>query len=78
MQNVYCRFDRFHDLSIISSEIAKDVCLFLKNSHDRLDSVARFKLLGEGMVSQLLPRLFLVVFESDVEEELERVCLFHF
>jgi hypothetical protein len=49
----------------------KDLCLLLKNGGDGIHGVACFKLLGEGMVNQSVPRLVFVVLESSVEKVLE-------
>ena len=71
IQDVNRVFHRFHELSIVSSEIAKDLCQFLKNGGDGIDRVARFKLLGERMIDQASFRLVLIVLESSVEEVFE-------
>jgi hypothetical protein len=49
VQDVNGRLERLHRLSILPSEFAKDVCLFLKNIGDGINRVARFELLGKGM-----------------------------
>jgi hypothetical protein len=59
--------ERFHKLSIVS-ELAKLLCLFLKNSGDGFNRIASFKLLGEGMLVQFGPRLDFVVLESSAED----------
>ena len=61
------RPERFHDLSTVSSEFVKNLCLFLKNSGDGINRIACFKLPGEGMIKQSCPGLVLVVHESSVE-----------
>ena len=71
-------FHRFHQFSVVSSEIANDLSLFLENGVDGIDGVARLELLGERMVDQAGSRLVLVVLESSVEEVLERGRLIHF
>ena len=71
-------FHRFHQFSVVSSEIAKDLSLFLKNGVDGIDGVAQLELLGERMINQASSRLVLVVLESSVEEVLERGRLIHF
>ena len=46
----------------------KAPCLFLKNVGNRVDRFACFKLLGDGMIGQGIPRFVFVVLESSVEE----------
>jgi hypothetical protein len=49
VQNVDGTLERFHKLPIVSSESAKNMCLFMKNGGDGFNRVAFFKLLGEGV-----------------------------
>jgi hypothetical protein len=51
VENVDSTLQRFHDLSIFSSEITKLPCLLLKNGAYRVDGVAFFEVLGKGMVT---------------------------
>ena len=71
VQDINRRLEGFHDLPIVSSEFAKNLCLFLENGDDRIDRVTFFKLFGEGMFYQLSLRLVFIVLKSCVEEVLE-------
>jgi hypothetical protein len=60
----------FLDFAVIS-KFGKGVSLLLENVHDRIDRMAVFELLSEGMADQFHPRLFLITLQGGVEEHLE-------
>ena len=68
VQDANRRLEGFHNRSIVSFKFTKDLSLFLKNGGDRINRIACFKLLGEGVISQADARLDLVVAESRFEE----------
>ena len=68
MEDMDRSVEGYHDFSVISSKLSQGTSLLLENLHDRVDGIAIFELLGERMVDQLHPCLFLVVLQGGVEE----------
>jgi hypothetical protein len=71
MEDMDRSVEGYHEFAVISSKLSQGTRLMLENLHDRVDRIAIFELLGERMVDQLHPCLFLVVLQGGVEEELK-------
>ena len=71
MEDMYRTFEGLHHLAVLGLGSTKGQYLLLKKGRDGLYGIACFELLGERMVDQLHPCLFLVVLQGGVEEELK-------
>ena len=71
MEDMDGSVEGYHDFAVISSKFCQGTSLILENVHDRVDRIAIFEFLGERMIDQLHPCLFLVVLQGGVEEELK-------
>jgi len=59
------------DLAISPSKVSQVPTLLLENVHDRVDRMTIFELLGERMIDQFQPCLFLIVLQGGVEGRLK-------
>jgi hypothetical protein len=68
MDDVDHPLEGFHYFAVIPSKFCQGLGLLLENFLERFNRMTIFELLGEGMVEQFHPCLFLIVLQGGVEE----------
>jgi len=59
------------DLAISPSKFSQVLTFMLENVYDRVSRMTNFEQLGERMIDQFQPCLFLIVLQGGVEEKLK-------
>jgi hypothetical protein len=68
LQDMDYTVERFHDFAIVSPKFTEGPCSLLKNSSDRLDRIASFKLLGKWVFNKDRPCLLLIISQGNLEK----------
>jgi len=68
MDDVDYPLQGFHYFAVVPSKFCQGPGLLLENVHDRVNRMTILELLGEGMVDQFHPCLFLIVLQGGVEK----------